>query len=244
VKAFGQALRLVQRLLQTTGQLLTLGIGQFPQRPLPQSSSRAACGGTEDLQVAQQVVAWAGFDQHRGDLHLPVAFQKNQGSLEQALARHPVAGLVSAIENAQIRAGQAGGADRFHQFQTSLSVGARQGHQILGGSVSDDLSPLHPLLNPLRWLNFTQLQCTQCQQAFERALVSASNRFPFWVYQSPCFIPGRDGLSAKAQGMSFASCLTAGGGAAWNLLARCITALRLISWLSRGESPNWFVHFR
>src|SRR5437588_9188013 len=157
MKAFGQTLSLMEGLIQTMSQLLAFGVGKVAQRSLTQSPIGSACGRTEDLQVAQQVVTRVRFDQHGSDLRLLVAFQKNQGGFQQALARYPVTRLIGAIENAQIRARQVRRSDRFNQLQRGLSVGARQRYQILGCPVRDVLSPLHSLRN-LIWKFLEQRQ--------------------------------------------------------------------------------------
>jgi hypothetical protein len=45
---------------------------------------------------------------------LLITLQKNQGRFEQALTRHPVAGLIRGVEDPQVATAQAGGPDRFH----------------------------------------------------------------------------------------------------------------------------------
>ena len=105
VEVFGQAFDLAPGLVEQAGQVLAVFFRKIPQDAEAQPPASPAGRGTENLQVGQQTVGRARLDGGRS-FGLLVTLQKNQGRFEQALARHPVAGLISGVEDPQVAAAE------------------------------------------------------------------------------------------------------------------------------------------
>lgn len=72
------------------------------------------CHGTEHLQIGHQAVGRGRLD-GGSRLDLLITLQKNQECLEQALARQPVVGLTSDVEDSQVADGEPVRARQRHQ---------------------------------------------------------------------------------------------------------------------------------